>query len=172
MSSVAIARPSVQQAGAFEVNPIARQRAAAVWASLAAVAGKEGKRDDLIDGSKAIVNAKITGTVDGFEFAPITVNSILSVGHETERASSSLPQPSQLLAIVFAKLNAKTRESVIREVSEEFAASGEYPAVDDAIGVQVEEFLSSMRQSKRQVTRGAVKVQHVASVETEREASA
>lgn len=134
-----------------------------MWATMNKVAGdllKTG-RDDLIDGSSAVVNLKISGTVDGFEVAPIDVQSIVAVGHEITKASSSLPQPSQLLAIAFAKLNAKTRASIIAEVTAEFAASGEYPEVDDAVSVEVEEFLSAMRKSQPVVSRGPVKVQYV-----------
>jgi len=162
MSTVSlIAGESVERPGTFEVNHAARCRAAAIWAAVGAVAAKEGKRDDLIDGISSAVCARITGTVDGLEFTPIEVQSVLTVGHESERASSSLPQQAHLLAIVFSKLNVATRKAAMRVITEEFAASGEYPEVAEAVEAEVEDFLSGLRQSKKQIVRGAVKVSHL-----------
>ncbi len=75
--------------------------------------------------------------------AAVSIQGILAVGEDTEAASSVTPQPDQLLAFVLGKLNTATREKLLRELPEEFAANGnDMPETDDSLVDAVHDMLA------------------------------
>jgi hypothetical protein len=130
------------------------------WHALAKVAAKEGSRDDLQPGSSHVCRLSVNGDIDGREFDE-SFEAILSVGHDTTKASSATPELPLLVANILAKLNAATRESVLRDLPEVFAANGgKLPAVDAAITGAAESMLQRLRAKSTVTARGAVTCKH------------
>lgn len=139
---------------------------AAAWASLGYVASKEGSRDDLIDGAAYSVNLTITGEIDGTPIAE-HIDGRLTVGHATEKASSSTPNISHIIGCLLSKLNKATRAKVLSEIPAEYAAGGQaLPELSVGDVADAENLLAALRQTKRINARGAVKCEYeVESVE-------
>jgi hypothetical protein len=101
-------------------------------------------RDDLAPGAYEVdTTVHIVGT--------------LTVGHDSETASTVTPGADVLLGLVLAKLNTATRESILRELPADFAAAGaEYPEVPEAIVEATEALTASLRRKVSQHRRGSV----------------
>ncbi len=99
------------------------ERQAAMWATLQKIAGKELDRSLLAAGHNYDVDLTIAGTVDG---QPVgrTTHSILSVGHDSKRASSVGPPAEALVGFILSKLNTATRQKLLAELPEAFARAG------------------------------------------------
>jgi hypothetical protein len=81
----------------------------------------------------------------------------LTVGHDSETAATVTPGADVLLGLVLAKLNAVTREAILRELPADFAAAGaEYPTVPDEIVEATEALTAQLRRKVSQHRRGAV----------------
>jgi hypothetical protein len=138
---------------------------AAVFAALGKVAEDEGDRDELADGAAHRFSLTISGDIDGHAFGQ-TFAGGLTVGHASNRASSTGPNQDHLLAYVLGKLNSATREKILRDTAAEFAAAGELPAVADANITAARDFRASLRQKVTQHVRGSVRVEYAAIGET------
>jgi hypothetical protein len=135
---------------------------AAVFAALAKVAEGEGDRDEMADGGRHEFSLTVSGEIDGYEFGQSFAGH-LSVGHASDRASSTGPNQDHLLAYVLSKLNTVTRDAIFRDTAAEFAAAGnELPAVDDAAMSAARDFRAGLRQKVTQHVRGSVHVEYVA----------
>ncbi len=101
-------------------------------------------RDSLKPGAYEVAeNIRIVGT--------------LTVGHDSETAGTCTPSADVLLGLVLSKLNAATRESILRGVAADFAAAGnEYPDVPEEIVEATERFTAGLRRKVTQKRRGAV----------------
>ena len=124
--------------------------------ALSKLAEKWSDRDQLVDGEAYTLQGSVAGTINGQPFS-MPIDSTLTVGHESTRASSWTPDYVDILAVVLGKLNTATREAVMGEILDDYASDGclspkeEYHEMVDA-------FLSHMRQHKQITQRGAVKV--------------
>lgn len=138
---------------------------AAVFAALGKVAEDEGDRDELADGAAHRFSLTISGDIDGHGFGQSFAGG-LTVGHASNRASSTGPNQDHLLAYVLGKLNSATREKILRDTAAEFAAAGELPAVADTDIAAARDFRASLRQKVSQYVRGSVRVEYAAVGET------
>ena len=150
------------QNNAHPIAPRSRRHTTttALWAALSRVADKEANRDDLPAGSAYIVNLLVTGEIDG---QPIeqALSAVLTVGHDSTRATSATPAVDRLIGSILAKLNTVTREAILRELPEQFEAAGcvppEVPAdvVEKTAGM-----LKRLRAKQSQAVRGSVSVKY------------
>ena len=109
----------------------AQNVAATAWATLGRVAAKELQRPHLEAGGAHAVALQISGTVDEERFV-VGVTGTTMVGTDSTRLSSKAPDLNHLIAWLLSKLNGPTREKILRELPEEFAANGnQLPAVDE-----------------------------------------
>ena len=128
-----------------------------IWAALERVSAKQGCRDQLESGDSHEVHVRLEGDVDGEHFAQ-NVSAVLTVGHEQQKAASATPDQPRLIGAILAKLNATTREKILRELPEEFAASGgELPDVAPELTSSAEGMLRRLRAKKTVTARGAVR---------------
>ena len=135
---------------------------AAIFAALGKIAGDEGERDDLTDGSAHTFELSVSGQIDGSQFGQAFAGR-LTVGHASERASSVGPDQDHLLAYVLGKLNTATREAIYRDTASDFAAAGgQLPACDDAAIEAAKSFRAGLRQKVSQHVRGSVRVEYAA----------
>ncbi len=125
-------------------------------AVLIALSKIDGDRDALQDGSAYSIDADISGKIDGQAFNMPLV-ATLTVGHETDRATSATPDVTAIIARLLSKMNAKTQASVLDELQTELALHGKIEATAEQKAT-VEEFTKSLRQSKVISVRGSVKL--------------
>lgn len=129
----------------------------ALWTSLAYVAGKEADRDALADGSITLIDLTVSGSIDGLSVVK-RISGQLTVGRSTEKSSSSTPNIDHIVGAILGKLNPATREAVIRDLPAEYAAGGQcLPELSVGLAVQAENLLAALRQTKRVVSRGAIR---------------
>jgi hypothetical protein len=89
--------------------------------------------------------------------AAVSVRGVLTVGEDTITASSVTPQPEQLLAHILGKLNAATRDKLLRELPEDFSANGnEMPQGEESLVEAVREMLTKLRRRVTRPRRGSV----------------
>lgn len=123
--------------------------------AIAKTADKWSDRDELADGAAYRVACDVTGTVNDVPFR-LPIATTLTVGHEQMRASSVTPGVPNIIAAILGKLNTRTRESVVQQILDEYAASGDI-SCDDHMLEMVDIFLAGLRQQKMTVARGPVK---------------
>ena len=129
----------------------------AVWAALEKIGGKQKQHKELLQGASHHVNLQLIGNVDGERFDE-SVDAVVSIAHDHERASSVTPQQSKLIAFILSKLNRSTRESILKNIPCEFVEHGQQiPEVDESIVQQSEKMLAELRSTKRVSARGAVR---------------
>ena len=94
---------------------------AVLWHSLLKVADKESGslRDDLAQGSAHTIKLLVSGTIDGRQVNQ-PINAILAVGHDSTCATSSTPALPLIVGHILAKLNDRTRQSILRDLPEYF----------------------------------------------------
>ncbi|MBN2024058.1 MAG: hypothetical protein JW809_14845 [Pirellulales bacterium] len=140
--------------------------AAVLWHALERVAGKEGRRDHLTAGERYDLKLAITGEIAGQPIDAVRVAGILSVGHDSTRASSTGPKAELLLAHVLARLNERTREKICRELPEVFAREGnQLPAADPAIVAAATNLLARLRAKTEITARGPVSCPYTIALE-------
>jgi hypothetical protein len=129
---------------------------AVAWHALLKTADKETVRNDLAAGSAHSVNLTVCGDIDGEPFEQ-AISAILSVAHDSSRASSSTPALDHLIGSILAKLNARTRDAILRELPEQFAAAGcQLPEVPAEIAERTAVMLSRLRAKQSVPVRGSV----------------
>lgn len=122
---------------------------------------KEFDRDAIDGGESAHVSLSIVGVIDGDVVLDRKYEAALSVGHDSVRSSSATPNQAHLVAAILAKLNHQTRDKILRELPEEFAAAGnELPAVEDSAVKAADAMLKRLRAKKEQKVRGSVSCQY------------
>lgn len=144
-------------------NPVNKVAMAnVVLAAAGKIIEKELRRDEIADGSSHKVELMLVARVDGQHRYSQQFEADVSVGHSSERASGQNPNVAKLLAHVLAKLNAATREAILRDLPAEFAANGgEFGAVDEAMSAAADGMLKRMRASMPKSTvRGSISVKH------------
>jgi len=143
------------------VSPNLAAARAAVVAVVSKWADQNGNRDDIPDGyANQNIEVCVAARIEGQRFVNM-FNSRISVGHVSTRASSSLPNMNKIIGAILKKLNAATRESVMREVVAEFAENNfDLPEVSGEIATDTENMLKQLRASKPQTVRGSVSVQN------------
>ena len=133
---------------------------AIAFAALGYVADKEGDRDSLTDGAAHDIGLTVSGTIDDQPFA-VSIDGRLTIGHASEKASSSTPNIAHIVAALLSKLNKATREKIARELPAEFAANGHaFPELPVGDVAEAENLLAAFRQSKRVKSRGPVKLSY------------
>lgn len=152
MATVASCAPEVHSAGA--ISPVA-------WQALSYVAGKESDRDALQAGATHTVDLILAGRIDGRPIEALAISGRLNVGQDSVRASSSVPNCSQVLGWILGKLNQATREAVLRDLPAEFAGNGSsLPEVASGLVAQAEGLMAALRSTKQTAVRGSVKVEY------------
>jgi hypothetical protein len=137
-------------------NPSPAGLAAIAWHALLKTADKEAVRDDLAPGSSHCVNLTVAGDVDGQSFER-SISAVLSVGHDSTRATSATPAADRVIASILAKLNERTREAILRDLPEDFAANDcSLPDVAPELAVKAAAMLSRLRAKKPIDVRGSV----------------
>lgn len=126
-------------------------------AVLAKMAGNEPWRDELAAGSAHTAELTVTGKVDNQPIEPVAIKSILTIGHDSQRASSSGPDTAELVGCILMKLNEATRNSILRELPAIYAEQGcELPVVPREIAAATDAMLKSLRSKKQIDVRGSV----------------
>lgn len=133
-----------------------------VFATAGKIIEKEMVRDEIVDGSNHKVELMIAARIDGQHVFSRQYEADFSVGHTSERASGQNPNVAKLLACVLSKLNTQTREALLRDLPQEFAANGgEFPPVDESISAAADGMLKQMRAAMPKTkVRGAISVKH------------
>lgn len=120
---------------------------------------KWGDRDALPDGSRYDVNATIEGDIDGAAFS-LPVKTRLTIGHTTERATSSTPRLNEvvgsLLGAIAVVCDEATAQACCNELLQSFGSNGKIGA-DEQFADMAEHLLAGLRQQKQITARGAVK---------------
>ena len=81
----------------------------------------------------------------------------LTVGHDSTTSATVTPSATELLALVLGKLNTATRESILRELPDDFAAAGgKMPDLEPSLVEAAGELCKALRQKVDQPRRGAV----------------
>lgn len=134
--------------------------ASVVWAALEKIAAKQKLPDEIVDGSRHSVQLKIEAEVDGEPFQS-QLQSMLSVGHTLSRSSSVNPQVPELIAWILSKLNRATRNRILADLPDEFAAGGNsIPVTSEVLVSEVEHMLRQLRQTKNIQTRGPIRCEY------------
>lgn len=135
---------------------------AAIWAAVGKLCAANDRRDDLPDGIAKRVDVYLAARVDGGPVYRKGWAVDLSVGHGSQRASSSLPNTGKIVGAILGLLNTATREAVLRDLPALYAASGgDLPDVDPAIASAAEGMLAKLRASKQVDVRGSVSAKAV-----------
>jgi hypothetical protein len=130
--------------------------AAVAWAAVEKVAGKEGRRELLDAGADYDVDLAVRGNAGGRP-VEIAIEARLKVNPDSERTSSSACPPAHLAAYLLAKLPAKARAAILRDLPDRFVALGErLPAVDAGLLAEVEDLLTRLKARKVQAVRGSI----------------
>lgn len=138
--------------------PDLEELTAAALMAAGKIADKESARDGLTDGHDYVFDLRVSGSIDSLPVDQ-TYCGILSVGSPTTRASSSTPY-KELLSYVLGKLNAATRESILRDLPEDYAA-GPLPC-DPETEAAVETTLKRLRATTQTTVKGSVSCRYVA----------
>lgn len=134
---------------------------AAVWESIGKIAGKENRRDDIPDGFAGKVELYIAARIDNGPVYRQNFAGQISVGHASQRATSSLPNMGEVIGHILAQLNGATREAILRDLPAIYAANnGELPAVPKEIEEAAEGLLGKLRATKQIDVRGSVSVKY------------
>ena len=137
-------------------------QSAAIWGAISKVAGKEFSREHLPGGVNHTIDIHIAARVDGGQVWQQDFTAMMSVGFDSERASSSACDQGKLLALLLAKLNTVTREKFLRETIENFAANGnELPEAPAEVVEDCDRLLSGLRSQKQTSVKGSVSVKHL-----------
>jgi hypothetical protein len=129
--------------------------AAVAWHALLKTADREAVRDDLSAGTAHTIDLAVSGTVDGEEFFEHIVGQ-LSVGHDSQRASSANPPLDKLIGYILSQLNESHRNAILR-LPALYAEQGcELPEVSPAIAAETDAFLKKFRAAKTAKVRGSV----------------
>ncbi len=133
------------------------EHAAAVWAAVGYLVGKNANRDELTAGENYEVKLHLVGQVNNGPIFRTGYDGNLSVGHDQEVAASHTPGGDKLLlAVAFSKMNEQTRAATIRDILADYA-SGELPTVDSGLLAAVENLQQQLRAGVKQQRRGSVK---------------
>ena len=127
--------------------PVNSATAAVAWFSLLKTAEKEAVRDDLKAGSSHTIDLVVSGSVDG-HFFDEHVAGQLSVGHDSQRASSSNPPLDKLIGYILSQLNETHRAAILRLPALYVAQGCELPEVSPAIAAETDAFLKKFRAAK------------------------
>jgi len=118
---------------------------------------KASRRDDIADGTNCVVDLMIAARINNGPVWRHTATCDFSVGHTSERASSTISGMNKLLAYVMGKLNEATREAILRDLVGEYQTAGcEFPDSPKEIESATENMLKQIRACKKQVVRGTV----------------
>lgn len=150
-------QPTVTRGTTGDVLP------AVAWHAVAKIAEKEMAKGELRnrfeEGASYAAEINVSAIVGG-EVFEATADTVLTIGHDSERAASQTPNPAGLIAYLLGKMNEATRESVLRELPGQFTELGDYPAVSSDVEKATAEMLKKIRAAKRGPVRGQVKCQY------------
>ena len=145
---------------------VGKEQRAAIFHALAKFSAKESEslRGDLVAGEGYAVSLQISATVNGGESEELAAHCSLSVGHDNTRASSTTPDVNHLVAAILAKLNAVTRQAILRDLPEEFAKNdNQLPNVGKSAIDEAAAMLVRLRAKKEQTVRGSVSCRYAIS---------
>jgi hypothetical protein len=149
-------QPPVNQTEAPAPNLVAH--AAAVWAVMGKVSDEQSRRDDIPDGFTGHVDLSIAAQVNGGQVYRQLFSADISVGHKSQRASSTGAPQEDVVAWILGHVNAATRESILRNLPEVYAGNGEQLPVSQKDSEDAKEMLKRLRAKSTQVVRGSVSV--------------
>jgi hypothetical protein len=135
------------------------QQAAAIFAAVGKVAGEHFTRDDLPDGAAHRVLLQIAGQVEGCtEIYRRDYVCDMTVGHKSERASSTAAPQQDVVGWILDQLSESHRNAICRNMPEVFAANNESLPVKAETRERAEAMLKCLRQKSTQEVRGSVRV--------------
>jgi len=145
-----------------ETVPLTPDRVAAVtWAMLAKVAAKEKRRDLLAAGGSYKGQLYLVAEIGGARFMKL-INTELSVGHSSRRGKSVAPNPTALVALILSKLNTATRERLVRDLPELFAAAGNrLPEVEPVMLTLADSLVTRLRAKETHLVEGTVSCRYM-----------
>jgi hypothetical protein len=150
--SSAESNPVVETAGINQV-----EYSAICLESVAKSLEKISRRDDIAQGTNCVVDYMITARVNNGPIWRHLATCDFTVGHDSERAASSLAGMNKLLAYYASKLNAATHEAILRDLVSDYQANGcEFPDSPKEIESATENLLKQLRACKSQKVRGTV----------------
>jgi len=130
--------------------------AAAMWAAVQKLAGKELNRDKLTAGGDYHVWLSLSGLVNK-QAVRKTISADLSVGHDSVRASPKGADQTHVVAWLLSKVNTATRRKILQEAPEEFARSGnKLPELSPELMEAARLMLSRLRAKVEQPVRGSI----------------
>ena len=141
---------------ALQQQGVDQELAAVLWAATDKVAGKELDRDKLNQNESHQVRLMVTGEIDG-KTIHRSLHGTLKVGADQERAVSATPDQPTLVALILSKLNEATREKILAELPQQFAALGTWPEVAPHLIESAEQMLRNIRSKKTIKVRGNVR---------------
>jgi hypothetical protein len=140
----------------------------AIVKTLCETFSKKFERNQLADGSKHKIDGtvRVEGTVDGIPFAcDMPLDSTITVGHSTTKASSWTPNAEHQLAYAFELIDLAFGDSasseIVADMLKKFSEAKTIEASESYIE-RVQSMQSAMRQTKQVDASGPVSVKQVA----------
>jgi hypothetical protein len=135
--------------------PVNSATAAVAWHALLKASDKAAVRDNLSPGTSHTIDLAISGEVDG-HFFDEHVAGQLSVGHDSQRGSSSNPPLDKLIGYILSQINETHRAAILRLPALYVAQGCELPEVSPSIAAETDAFLKQFRAAKTANIRGSV----------------
>lgn len=140
----------------------------AIIKTLCETFSKKFERNQLTDGSKHKIDGtvRVEGTVDGVPFAcDMPLDSTITVGHSTTKASSWTPATENQLAYALELIDLafgdNASSEIVADIRKKFSESGTVEA-SERYSEMVATLASSLRQTKQVSANGPVSVKQVA----------
>jgi len=148
------------QAATPAATPLSKtHHMAAIMAAVSKVGGECFVRDDLPDGASHRVHVNIAARIEGqADLYRQQFTADLSVGHASQRASSTGAPQEDVIAWILGHVNSATRESILAKLPEVYAANGEALPVSDHDAADAAAMLKRLRAKSTQAVRGSVSI--------------
>ena len=128
-----------------------------VWAALEKIGGKQKDREAIEPDSTHDVCLTLSGTVNGEPFEQ-QLSSILQVGSDLRKATSTTPELPTLVAVILSKLNRVTREKLLNEIPDEFRENNQrLPNCNEDFVDQATRMLQRLRAEKQIQVKGPLR---------------
>lgn len=129
---------------------------AASLKSLEKISKDNLNRDDLPGGFATNLTITVI-TTDGVDTISETFDSRVTVAHDSEKSSSSAVTASELLAYLLKKMNAVTREAILRDMPSDFEVNGKSLDVTEEEVEAASLTLKALNKTSKIKARGAVR---------------
>jgi len=113
-------------------------------------------REDLSPGMTTPIQATIRGTV-GSTAVEESIDGVLTVGHDSEAASSSGAPAEQVTAVLLDQLPEARRQLVLRSLPDKYRKEQRLPEVPKERLEEARQFLKQLRSTRTVTRRGTVR---------------